>query len=159
MPNAPEVASTSSGEPSARLDVRVVLAAVSLALLVFPFGLTLLLVKDRWAPLLRLDRGARDSLHRYAVARPGFVAAMQLISNSGSGAVWAVVLTLSVGWLLWRRLPRLALFVVITAAGSSLLNHGQNGRPSTAAGSGRPGRPRTWAELPECSRPGRGGRV
>ena len=122
MPNAPEVASTSSGEPSARLDVRVVLAAVSLALLVFPFGLTLLLVKDRWAPLLRLDRGARDSLHRYAVARPGFVAAMQLISNSGSGAVWAVVLTLSVGWLLWRRLPRLALFVVITAAGSSLLN-------------------------------------
>jgi membrane-associated phospholipid phosphatase len=122
MPNAPEVASTSSGEPSARLDVRVVLAAVSLALLVFPFGLTLLLVEDRWAPLLRLDRGARDSLHRYAVARPGFVAAMQLISNSGSGAVWAVVLTLSVGWLLWRRLPRLALFVVITAAGSSLLN-------------------------------------
>ncbi len=122
MPNAPEVASTSSGEPSARLDVRVVLAAVSLALLVFPFGLTLLLVEDRWAPLLRLDRGARDSLHRYAVARPGFVAAMQLISNSGSGAVWAVVLTLSVGWLLWRRLPRLALFVVITAAGSSFLN-------------------------------------
>ena len=122
MPNAPEVASTSWGEPSARLDVRVVLAAVSLALLVFPFGLTLLLVEDRWAPLLRLDRGARDSLHRYAVARPGFVAAMQLISNSGSGAVWAVVLTLSVGWLLWRRLPRLALFVVITAAGSSLLN-------------------------------------
>src|SRR5450759_4262622 len=122
MPNAPEVASTSSGEPSARLDVRVVLAAVSLVLLVFPFGLTLLLVEDRWAPLLRLDRGARDSLHRYAVARPGFVAAMQLISNSGSGAVWAVVLTLSVVWLLWRRLPRLALFVVVTAAGSSLLN-------------------------------------
>jgi membrane-associated phospholipid phosphatase len=27
-----------------------------------------------------------------------------------------------VAWLLWRRLPRLALFVVITTAGSSLLN-------------------------------------
>jgi undecaprenyl-diphosphatase len=33
-------------------------------------------------------------------------------------AVFAVV----VGWLLWRRLPRLALFVVVTVAGSSLLN-------------------------------------
>jgi membrane-associated phospholipid phosphatase len=32
------------------------------------------------------------------------------------------VLGLVVVWLLWRRLPRLALFVVITAAGSSLLN-------------------------------------
>jgi membrane-associated phospholipid phosphatase len=35
---------------------------------------------------------------------------------------WMVVLTPVVVWLLWRRLPRLALFVVAAAAGSSLLN-------------------------------------
>jgi undecaprenyl-diphosphatase len=35
---------------------------------------------------------------------------------------WQIVLGLVVIWLLRRRLPRLALFVVITAAGSSLLN-------------------------------------
>jgi membrane-associated phospholipid phosphatase len=48
--------------------------------------------------------------------------AMQLISSSGSALAWQIVLVPVAGWLLWRRLPRLALFVVITAAGSSLLN-------------------------------------
>jgi len=111
-----------SGEPSARLDARGLLAAISLALLVVPFSLTLLLVEDRWAPLLRIDRGARDTLHRYAVAHGGFVTAMQLVSNCGSWVFWVVVLTPVVAWLLWRRLPRLALFVLVTMAGSSLLN-------------------------------------
>ena len=122
MSNASEPSSPSSAQPTARRDVRVVLVAVSLALLAVPFALTLLLVEDRWAPLLRADHGARDGLHRYAVSHSGFVAAMQLISDSGSAVVWIVVLALVSGWLLWRRLPLLALFVVITAAGSSLLN-------------------------------------
>lgn len=47
---------------------------------------------------------------------------MQLISDSGSPLAWEVVLVVVVIWLLWRRLPRLALFVMVTAAGSSLLN-------------------------------------
>jgi undecaprenyl-diphosphatase len=95
---------------------------VALALVAVPFGLTLLLVEDKWAPLLRADGGARDSLHSYAVTHAGFVDAMQLISDSGSALAWQVVLAVVVVWLLWRRMPRLALFVVITAAGSSLLN-------------------------------------
>jgi undecaprenyl-diphosphatase len=81
-----------------------------------------LLVEDRWAPLLRADRGGRDGLHRYAVDHAGFVAVMQVISSSGSAVAWMVVLTPVVVWLLWRRLPRLALFVVAAAAGSLLLN-------------------------------------
>jgi len=99
-----------------------VLAAVALALVAVPFALVLLMVEDRWAPLLRADAGARDSLHRFAVTHKGFVGAMQLVSDSGSGLAWQVGLGAVVVWLLWRRLPRLALFVVITAAGSSLLN-------------------------------------
>ena len=98
------------------------MAAVALTLVAVPFTLTLLLVQENWAPLLSADEGARDSLHGYAVTHSGFVRAMQLISDSGSTRAWLVVLAAVVVWLLWRRLPRLALFVVITATGSSVLN-------------------------------------
>ena len=121
MPTAPEIRSPSPVKPT-RFGSRAFLAAVALALATVPFSLTLLLVEDKWGPLLRADGGARDSLHGYALTHSGFVAAMQLISDSGSALVWQIVLGVVVLWLLWRRLPRLALFVVITAAGSSLLN-------------------------------------
>lgn len=101
---------------------RVVGAAVALLLVTVPFAVTLELVEDRWPPLLRVDRGVRDSLNDYAVTRPGFVQVMQFISDAGSAPVWAGVLAVVVGWLLWRRLPRLAMFVGVTAAGSALLN-------------------------------------
>lgn len=109
-------------KPTVRFGARAVLAAAALVLVAVPFALTLLLVQANWAPLLRADRGARDSLHAYAVTHDGFVAAMKLISDSGSALAWRVVFSGVVVWLLWRRLPRLALFVVITTVGSSLLN-------------------------------------
>jgi membrane-associated phospholipid phosphatase len=122
MPKETPEPSSSSVQPTARFGARSVLAAVALALVAVPFALVLLMVEDRWAPLLRADTGARDSLHRFAVTHKGFVGAMQLVSDSGSALAWQIVLAAVVVWLLWRRLPRLALFVVITAAGSSLLN-------------------------------------
>lgn len=109
-------------EATTRFGARAVLAAVALALVAIPFSLTLLLVQDRWAPLWRADVVARDGLHNYAVTHEGFVIAMRLISDSGSALAWQVVFAVVVAWLLWRRLPRLALFVVVTTAGSSLLN-------------------------------------
>jgi len=96
--------------------------AVALILVTVPFVLTLQLVEGRWPPLLRVDRDVRDSLNGYAVTHPGFVDVMQLISAAGSALAWTGVLAAVVGWLLWRRLPRLALFVVVTAVGSSMLN-------------------------------------
>jgi undecaprenyl-diphosphatase len=118
----PEAPPPSSARSTTRFGARAVLAAVALALVAVPGALTLLLMEDRWAPLLRVDNGARDGLHNFAVTHTGFVGAMQLISDSGSALAWQIVLVPVVGWLLWCRLPRLALFVVITAAGSSLLN-------------------------------------
>ena len=122
MTNTPEVAPPPTAKSTTQFGARAVLAAISLALVAIPGALTLLLVKDRWTPLLRADNGARDRLHNFAVTHTGFVGAMQLISDSGSAVAWQIVLAVVVVWLLWRRLPRLALFVVVTAAGSSLLN-------------------------------------
>ena len=121
-PDAPEESSPPAAKSTTRFGSRTVLAAVALALVAIPGALTLLLLEVKWAPLLRADNGARDRLHNFAVTRTVFVGAMQLISDSGSALAWQIVLAVVVLWLLWRRLPRLALFVVVTASGSSLLN-------------------------------------
>ena len=43
--------------------------------------------------------------------------------TAGKTVVWFAVMAVVAGWLLWRRLRRLAIFVVVTVAGSSLLNN------------------------------------
>jgi len=125
MPSAAEVPGSppdGSRVPLVTRVIRVVGAALALVLVTVPFAVTLELVEDRWPPLLMVDRGARDSLNSYALTHAGFVEAMRLISTAGSAPVWTGVLAVIVGWLLWRRLPRLALFVVVTIAGSAMLN-------------------------------------
>jgi membrane-associated phospholipid phosphatase len=149
MSNASEVPSASAARSTARFGARAVLAGAALALVAVPFALTLLLVEDNWPPLLRIDVGARDGLHGYAVAHAGFVEAMQLISDSGSALAWVVMLTVVTVWLLWRRLPRLALFVVTTGIGSSLLNT----MVKTAVNRVRPALPDPVAHAPGLSFP------
>ena len=111
-----------AGRAEGRFGMRALLVAIALALVAVPFGLLLFLVQDKWSPLLRADSGARDDLHRYAVHHGPFVTAMRVLSFIGSTTVWLAVFAAVVAWLLWRRLPRLALFVVVTVAGSSVLN-------------------------------------
>jgi undecaprenyl-diphosphatase len=122
MPIEREPSLPSTAESTTRFGVRALLAAAALALVAVPFALTLLLVEEKWRPLLLADNAARNGLHQYALAHAGFVDAMQLISDSGSALAWQIVLAVVAIWLVSRRLPRLALFVVVTAAGSSLLN-------------------------------------
>jgi membrane-associated phospholipid phosphatase len=105
-----------------RFGVRAAFAGVALALVAVPFGLLLFLVQDRWRPLLRVDDGARDGLHRYALHHHGLVTAAKTLSTIGSAQVYIVLFAAVAGWLVWRRLPRLALFVVVTLVGSSILN-------------------------------------
>ena len=87
-----------------------------------PFGLLLLLVKAEWRPLVELDEGARDALNGYAEDHDAFVAAMEALEVIGSAVVYLPVFTLLAVWLLWRRLPRLALFVAVTVGSGPLLN-------------------------------------
>jgi undecaprenyl-diphosphatase len=111
-----------AGPAERRFGLRALLAGIALVLVAVPFGLLLFLVQDKWRPLLRADSGARDDLHGYAVDHGSFVTAMRVLSFIGSTTVWLVLFAVVVAWLLWRRLPRLGLFVVVTVAGSSLLN-------------------------------------
>jgi membrane-associated phospholipid phosphatase len=101
---------------------RLLLGCAALAAVAVPFVLLLVLVEDKWQPLAQADQSARDALHQYAVGHATFVTVMRFFSDSGSALAWQVVLGLAALWLLWRRLWRLAAFVVGTGVGSSLLN-------------------------------------
>src|SRR4051794_37886084 len=109
-------------QPGARFGARAGLAALALVLVAVPFGLLLFLVEDKWPPLLDVDDDARDSLHGFAVAHAGFVTAMRVLSTIGSAFVYFPLFALVAGWLVWRRRPRLAVFVVVTMVGSVVLN-------------------------------------
>jgi undecaprenyl-diphosphatase len=99
-----------------------VLAFVAVGLVAVPFSILVLLVRAKSDPVLHLDNDTADSLHSFAVGHPAFTSAMKVISRIGSPTGWWVVLTPVFAWLLLRRLPRLAAFLVVTALGGSLLN-------------------------------------
>jgi undecaprenyl-diphosphatase len=120
--STPPTESADRSAPEQRFGARVLLAAAALVLVSVPFALLLFLVQDAWPPLERADAGARDTLNGYALAHPAFVHLMKALSFIGSFPVYLVVFAALAGWLLRQRLPRLALFVVVTALGSSLLN-------------------------------------
>lgn len=117
-----------------QLGARVAVAAGAVAVAAVPFALLVLFVESKWAPLLDLDDGARDSLHQYAVTHHGFATVMEAVSNSGSGMAWQVFTVVLAAVLLFRRRVRLALFVIVANAGSSLLN----GFVKTATNRSRP---------------------
>jgi undecaprenyl-diphosphatase len=115
-------------QTAAVFGLRAALAGAILAGLAVPFGLLVLLVRGRWAPLWRLDEGAVDSLHRFAVDHPLFVLAMKAISRLGSASVYWLLGAVLVGWLLTTGHRRQglfpALFVVVALAGGGGLNVG-----------------------------------
>jgi undecaprenyl-diphosphatase len=109
-------------QPAARFGVRALLAGLLLAVIATVFALLLFLVQEQWRPLLRVDEGARDDLHRFAIAHDFFVSIMSALSTIGSTPVYLAVFTLIVLWLVRNGEVRLGIFVAVTVAGSSLLN-------------------------------------
>ncbi|CCH32621.1 phosphatase PAP2 family protein [Actinosynnema sp. NPDC047251] len=108
--------------PDARFGARSVLALAAVALVAVPFGLLLFFVQSRWPPLQHVDDVARDRLHRFALDHDVFTAVMKAASTAGSSPVYFVVFTLVAGWLLYRRQPRPAVFVVVTEVGGAVVN-------------------------------------
>ena len=112
-----------TGRADARFGARALFAGVAILLVAVPFGLLLFLVEDSWRPLVRMDGGARDDLHALALRHDGLVGALKVLSTIGSAVVYVPLFAAVAAWLAWwQRLPRLAAFVVVTTAGSSLLN-------------------------------------
>src|SRR4249919_659589 len=106
-------------QPGVWLGRRAVLAWAALLLAVLPFAALLVLVAGSWSPLQAVDRAVSNGLHGYAVDHPGFTTVMRVVTDTGSSLAWIVLLVPVFGWLLWRRRPRLAAFVAVTALGSS----------------------------------------
>jgi len=106
----------------ARFGARAVLTAAAVGLVAVPFSLLLLSVEAQWPPLLHADQAARDDLHAFALTHAGFVTVMETLSTVGMWWAYLIAFALVLGWLLWRRLVRSALFVVVTVGGSGLLN-------------------------------------
>ncbi|MDQ1731834.1 MAG: hypothetical protein QOK10_1993 [Pseudonocardiales bacterium] len=86
------------------------------------FIIVLALVASSSPSLLRLDRNISHDLHTFALSHPGFTSTMRFISDLGSGYAWWLIFAVVVAWLAYRRLFRLACFVLVTGIGSSLLN-------------------------------------
>lgn len=105
-----------------RFGERTVLAFLALVLLAVPFALLVVLVIDKFAALQDVDQDTANGLHGYAIQHPLFIDAMKAVSAVGSSTGWVVILTPVFVWLMVRRLFRLALFLAVTAIGSSLLN-------------------------------------
>ena len=122
MSDAVDRSSPAAGVATGRDWQRSVTFFVVLGILVVPFLLLLLLVSDKWGPLAAADQGARDELHVFALGQPWFVAVMRTFSDSGSSLAWQIVTVVAALVLLVRRRWRLAAFVVVTIAGSSLSN-------------------------------------
>jgi undecaprenyl-diphosphatase len=112
-----------SSHRARRFGARTICAAVGLALIAVPFGVLLLLVRDGWAPLRQLDLNTSTSLHRYVADHGNIVVFARVFSAIGSTVAWAAIFVVVVGFLLWRRLPQLALFVAVTVATSSAVNN------------------------------------
>ena len=105
-----------------QLALRAATAGLSVAVGSLPVLLLLLWVETKWTPLLELDDGARDGLHRFALGHQAFTSVMEFVSAVAGGLGWQVVSVVLVAWLLWRRRVRVAVFVLVANAGSSLLN-------------------------------------
>lgn len=126
MRNAVATSGTGRGsgadEVDRQLALRAATAGLSVAVGSLPVLLLLLWVETKWSPLLELDDGARDGLHRFALGHPAFTSVMEAVSAVAGGLGWQVVSVVLVVWLLWRRRVRVAVFVLVANAGSSLLN-------------------------------------
>jgi membrane-associated phospholipid phosphatase len=119
----PVAAGEQQARSSRRFAGRAVLVFGIALLAAVLFVTVLLLVASSSTWLLDLDRGSSTDLHRYAVAHRGFTSAMRTLSTIGSSIAWWLIMLVLVGWLLWRRLRRLAAFVAVTELGSTLLNN------------------------------------
>jgi undecaprenyl-diphosphatase len=101
---------------------RTALVAASLA--GAAFVVLLVLVVARWSPLIRLDRRIALSLNERFVDQPGVVHLLRIVSAVGSPAVFNSLAGVLAILLLLRRMPRLAVWLIVAVPIAGLANLG-----------------------------------
>src|ERR1700729_85765 len=96
------------------------LAVVTVA--AFVFGLLLVLVRLRWAPLESADHGAAARLNSLVAGHPVVVSTIKAVTWLGSGGVLWTLIGLAVVTLAIRRRWRLAIYLLVTGAGALTLD-------------------------------------
>jgi membrane-associated phospholipid phosphatase len=115
-----------------RFEARVVLGLVALLLGAAPFLALMLLVGQRWTPLLDLDHDVANALNEQASASALWVDVLQVVTEFGGNVFAVYVFVLTTLWFLIRRQRRLASYVATTGIGLAVLV------PLTKALIGRP---------------------
>ena len=124
---------------------RSVLSLIAVVAVGLGFGVLLLLVRLRWGPLQGLDRGVAEGFNHLLSRHPVLVDVATVISRAGGRPVLIWLVGAAVVLLLFRRRPRLAIYLVVTGVGALLLD------PSVKT---LVGRLRPVVDVPVASAPG-----
>jgi membrane-associated phospholipid phosphatase len=101
-------------DPDTRGGLRLTLAVLAAFVLLVPFALGLVAVTDGWTPLRRLDLNVANDLNTPAVAHPGLVTFLKLVSDVFSPTSFEIIAVLAGIVLFVRHSPRLAVWLVLT---------------------------------------------
>lgn len=109
-------------DPDARGGLRLTLAVAAGLLVAVPFALVLVLVVDHWSPLQRLDVRLDERLNAFAFQHASYVSLLRAISDVASPLMLELVCSVVAVVLLLRRQPRLAVWLVVTVIGGTVLS-------------------------------------
>lgn len=105
-----------------RFAVRSAAALVATVGAGLGFGVLTALVRLRWQPLQTADQAVADRVTAVVARHPVLRDILFGVTDLGATITLVGVLAVGVLWLLLRRLPRLAVLVVVTGAGGLILN-------------------------------------
>jgi undecaprenyl-diphosphatase len=107
--------------PAQRYGLRVTLFVIALSLVAMPFGLLLEQVLTD-GPLTRWDRGWAEAIHRRIIGNDVAVTVAKTFSDMGKPIALAILIAVAVAWLLKGGARKLAIFLVVTALGGSIVD-------------------------------------
>lgn len=86
------------------------------------FAVLLAAVAAAWQPLIALDLSVAAQLNRAVADRPILAGVLHRITGLGGSPTSWLVLSVTALWLLIRRQPRLAVYVIVTGLGAAILD-------------------------------------
>ena len=101
---------------------RVLAPLVVVTVAAFVFGLLLVLVRLRWAPLESADHSAAAWLNSLVAGHAAVVSVVKAVTWLGSSGVLWTLIGLAVVMLAIRRRWRLAIYLLVTGAGELTLD-------------------------------------